>query len=212
MSDQALFDGAMARVNDGYFDLAAKDFEQIEYLHPYSPLVSKSWLMAGYSSYLNGKYLDAAAYFDKFVKARPSAPEVPYAMYMVGISYYEAAGPITRDMRNSVQAQRAFEMLERNFPSSEYARDAKPKISLIANSLAAKEMLIAGELFRRRNLLASLDRYQGVIGRHGKTLFAPEALFRSAEIYDMIGEPGDADNMRRILRLNFPESEWAARL
>ncbi|MDR1009512.1 MAG: outer membrane protein assembly factor BamD [Rickettsiales bacterium] len=211
-TDQELFDIAMKKMNDEYYDLAVKDFEQIEYIYPYSPLVSKAWIMAGYAAYKDKKYLDAAGSFEKMVKHHPSSPQAPYAMYMVAISYYDAMMPITRDQKSTSQALVAMERLVAVYPESEYAADVKPKIIILRNNLAAKEMSIAEELFRRRNLLAALNRYQTVIVKFDTTLFVPEAIFRAAEIYRMLGEQQDAENMMKLLKANSPESEWVGKI
>jgi outer membrane protein assembly factor BamD len=142
---------------------------------------------------------------------QPGAKEIPYAQYMAAMSLYSQISPINREQRNAESALLAMERLVREHPDSEYAADVRPKMAEARNILAAKQMFIARELVRAKNFLGALNRYQTVIAKHDTTLYAPEALFRTVELYNVLGQPGDAENMRRILELNYPDSEWAAK-
>ncbi|MCL2439965.1 MAG: outer membrane protein assembly factor BamD [Alphaproteobacteria bacterium] len=209
IADTVVFDRAMRQFERRNYPEATKMFEDMEFSHPYSPLITRAWIMAGYSAYRDKKYSDAADYFDKVLRLRPSYEHIDYAIYMKGLANYDSMRSIPRDQRSAVAAIAEFERLVQRFPDSEYTRDAKAKMQVARNNLAAKEMLIASELFRRRNLLGALDRYQGVVRNFEGTVFVPEALFRQAEIYRMMGEAQPAADIMTILKLNFPDNEWA---
>ncbi|MDR2098585.1 MAG: outer membrane protein assembly factor BamD [Rickettsiales bacterium] len=207
-TDREIYDIGLASLREEYYAPAAQEFMQIEYNHPYSTLVGKSWIMAGYSYYMDGKYAEAIEAFEKLAKYRPSSPLVPYATYMIAMSYYDQMSPVNRDQRATELALASMEKLVKAFPDSEYAADVKPKIIIARNNLAAKEMFTAKELLRKKNVIAALNRYQTVIARYQTSLFVPEALFRAVELYLIINERESAEDMARLLQVNYPDSEW----
>ena len=69
-------------------------------------------------------------------------------------------------------------------------------------------MYIASSLVKRKNIIGALNRYQTVIRKYETTLFVPEALFRTVEIYDMMGEYDEVKNMTKLLEINYPKTKW----
>lgn len=206
--DTEIFELAMKQINDGNNISAANSFMQIEYNYPYSPLVAKSWYLMGYAYYLEGKYADAIEQFERLLKFQPNHPQAPYAAYMIAISYYDQISPITRDQKMTEMALIKMSDVVQKYPDTKFAEDLKPKIIIAKNDLAAKEMYIAKTLMTKQNIIGALNRYQTVIRKFETTLFVPEALFRTVEIYNIMGEKEEAMNMTRLLEVNYPESEW----
>ena len=190
-------------------NLSAIDaFKQIDYNHPYSSYVAKSWVMAGYAYYLEKKYTDAIEQFKKLLDLQPNHPMADYASYMIAISYYDQISPITRDQKMTEMALLNMTKLVEKYPNSKYAEDVKPKIIIARNNLAAKEMYIAGVLTKKKNIIAALNRYQTVIKKYETTLFVPEALYRTVEIYNIIGDKDEVKNMTQLLEVNYPNTKW----
>ena len=211
MEDGEIFDIGLKRLASERHEEAAEAFRHVELAHPYSDLLMRSFKLQGFALYRERRYFDAIEVFQKILRYDPMGEHAPYAMYMIALSYYDQISPITREQRMTQMALTAMEALVEKFPESEYAGDVKPKITIARNMLAAKEMFTARALVRGKNIVAALNRYQTVIVKFESTLFVPEALFRAAEIYGMMGADEDARNMIVVLRLNFPDSEWTAR-
>ena len=207
-TDKEIMDDGFRHLKSGDDLSAAKAFEQVDYNHPYSPLIANSWYMAGYSYYIGKRYVEAIEQFEKLLKFQPNHPKAPYAMYMIAMSYYDQISPITRDQQMSNNALKAMMELTEKYPDSIYAKDVEPKIIIAKNNLAAKEMYIAKTLMKRKNVVAALNRYQTVIKQYETSLFVPEALFRTVEIYVFMDEIADAKNMLKLLEVNYPDTEW----
>lgn len=207
-SDVEIYEKAMKELSKGNNISATNAFMQIEYNHPYSPLIAKSWYMMGYAYYLEKKYTDAIEQFERLLKFQPQHPQAPYASYMIAISYYDQISPINRDQKMTALALDKMEELIKKYPNSKFADDVKPKIIIARNNLAAKEMFIADTLVAKKNIVAALNRYQTVIRKYETTLFVPEALFRTVEIYNMMGEKEEAVKMTRLLEVNYPNTDW----
>ncbi|MBQ8660658.1 MAG: outer membrane protein assembly factor BamD [Alphaproteobacteria bacterium] len=187
---------------------ATEAFKQVEYNHPYSPFVAKSWIMAGYAYYKEKKYIDAIEQFERLLKFQPNHPQADYSMYMIAMSYYDQISPITRDQKMTEMSLLKMQELEKKYPDSKFTNDVKPKIIIARNNLAAKEMYIASTLVEKKNIIAALNRYQTVIKKYETTLFVPEAIFRTVEIYNIMGDKDEVKNMTRLLEVNYPKTKW----
>jgi outer membrane protein assembly factor BamD len=194
-------------VGDDY-ELAAQQFEEVERQHPYSVWASKAQLMSAYSYYLANSYDDAIGALDRFVALHPGSPEVPYALYLKGLSYYEQISDVHRDQKMTQDALDALGEVVRRFPDSEYARDARLKIDLANDHLAGKEMTIGRYYLSKKNYLAALNRFQTVIRDFQTTTHVPEALHRLVEINLVLGLQGEAQATGAVLGYNFPGSDW----
>lgn len=208
LSDKEIYDSAIKNINNQDSISALNELNQIEYNHPYSSLVPNSWVLTGYTYYKDKKYPEAIEAFEKLIKYQPNHKDVPYAMYMIAICYYDQISPISRDQKMTEQALIHMEKLKNSFPDSKYTTDILPKIRIARNNLAAKEMYIAKNLMKKKNIIAALNRLQTIIAKYDTTLFVEEALYRTVEIYLILREPEDAKNMLRLLEYNYPNSNW----
>ena len=208
LSDREIYDSAIKNINNNNDISAISELSQIEYNHPYSSLVPNSWVLTGYTYYKDKHYPEAIDAFEKLIKYQPNHKDVPYAMYMIAISYYDQISPISRDQKMTELALLNMEKLKEAFPDSKYTKDIFPKIRIAKNNLAAKEMYIAKNLLKKKNVIAALNRLQTIIAKYDTTLFVEEALYRTIEIYLILREPEEANNMLRLLEYNYPNSNW----
>jgi outer membrane protein assembly factor BamD len=205
-----LYNSAMDDMQQADYKGAAKLFDEVERQHPYSPWATKAQLMSAYAHYRADEYDDAVASADRFIELHPANPDVAYAYYLKGLSYYERISDIHRDQEMTVQAKKTFEELVARFPESDYARDAKVKIELANDHLAGKEMTVGRFYLRRGQHLAAINRFRVVILQYQTTTHVPEALLRLTEAYTAIGLTEEARKTAAVLGHNFPGSEWYA--
>jgi outer membrane protein assembly factor BamD len=205
-----LYNSAMNDMNDGNYRGAAKHFDEVERQHPYSPWATRAQLMAAYAHYEANQYDDAVVAIDRFVELHPANPDVPYALYLKGLCYYERISTVERDQEMTEQARRAFQELISRYPSSEYARAAKVKMELAIDNLAGKEMVVGRFYLQQKNYLAAINRFKRVVENYQATTHVPEALLRMTESYTALGLHDEARKTAAVLGYNYPESEWYA--
>lgn len=203
-----LYNEAMDNLEAGETKQAAKLFDEVERQHPYSEWATKAQLMAAYSHYQANQYDEAIAACDRFIELHPANPDVPYAYYLKGLSYYEQISDIHRDQEMTEQAKRTFQELVNRFPNSEYARDAAIKIDLANDHLAGKEMVVGRYYLQRGYYLAAINRFKAVVDKYQTTTHVPEALLRLTEAYTALGITDEAQKTAAVLGYNFPQSEW----
>jgi outer membrane protein assembly factor BamD len=205
---EELYNQALDQLQDGNPRQAAQDFEEVERQHPYSQWATRAQLMAAYAFYQADAYDDAVDAARRFIDLHPGHPDVAYAYYLIGVSYYEQISDVGRDQRNTELALEAFEELIRRFPESGYARDAGLKADLARDHLAGKEMNIGRYYLRRAKYVAAINRSRSVIERYQSTTHVPEALHRLTEAYMSLGVAEEARRTAAVLGYNFPSSIW----
>lgn len=205
---ETLYSEAKRRLDRGNTRLAAALFDEVERQHPYSPWARRAQLMSAFSYYVAQDYNKAIASAQRFLSIHPGNKDAPYAYYLIGLSYYEQISDVQRDQKITEQARTALREVNRRFPTTEYAADARLKLDLVEDHLAGKEMEI-GRLYERsgRWLSAQL-RFQNVVENYQTTSHAPEALFRLTETSLALGIPSEALKYASVLGANYPGSEW----
>jgi len=193
------------------YEEAARAFEEVERQHPYSQLAVRSQIMAGYSYFEGQLYEQAIAALRGFIDLHPGHRDVPYAHYLIGMSYYERISDVGRDQEMTEEALRAFGELVRRFPESEYTRDAQLKMDLAFDHLAGKEMEIGRFYQRQQKFVAAINRFRTVIEAYDTTTHVPEALHRLTESYLALGVVDEARNAAAVLGYNYPDSVWYER-
>jgi outer membrane protein assembly factor BamD len=203
-----LYNEAMDLLERGENARAATAFEEVERQHPYSTWATRSQLMAAFAFYEANAYDEAVAAAQRFIELHPGNPDVPYAYYLIGISYYEQMSDVGRDQKMTERAYQAFDELIRRFPDTPYARDASLKLDLTRDHLAGKEMEIGRYYLRQGKYVAAINRFRNVIDHYQTTTHVPEALHRLTEAYLALGVEEEARRTAAVLGHNYPGNRW----
>ena len=205
---EELYNQALDHLEAGEPISAARAFEEVERQHPYSQWATRAQVMAAFAFYQANQYDDAIAAAQRFIDLHPGNENVPYAHYLIGVSYYEQMSDVGRDQRMTQQALQAFDALIQRFPGSAYARDARLKADLAHDHLAGKEMEIGRYYLRRGQYVGAINRFRSVIDNYQTTTHVPEALHRLTEAYLALGVEAEAERTAAVLGANFPGSRW----
>lgn len=208
---EQIYGKAMSHMDAREYIPATKEFDEVERQHPYSEWARRSMLMSAYAHYQVNQYDEAILSAQRFISLHPSNRDVPYAYYLIGLSYYERISDVGRDQKMTENALNSFYELTRRFPTSEYARDARLKIDLTLDHLAGKEMEIGRYYEKSGKWLAASLRFRNVVDNFQTTSHAPEALFRLTETNLALGIPEEAKKYAAVLGANYPGSEWYAK-
>lgn len=65
---------------------------------------------------------------------------------------------------------------------------------------------------KKENFGAAITKFQSIITDAQETVMPAEAMYRLTEAYTAIGLPEQADGYAEMLKLNFPDSNWAKKL
>ena len=197
------------KVGDAFF--AAKKFREAESLLPQSEWAAKASLMASYADYSRNAFSNSVFSFERHIANYPADENIPYAHYMIAICYYEQILDEKKDLRPLLQAKEKFEFIVLDYPETDYATDARFKLDLIVDQLAAKEMSIARYYMKAEKWISALNRLKIVVEKYDKTVFIEEALHRLVEVYYRIGLVEEAKQAAAILGYNYQSSQWYER-
>jgi outer membrane protein assembly factor BamD len=192
------------------FENAVLSFDEVERQHPYSVWATKAQLMAAFASYKRDDYDEAIVGLDRFIELHPGNPDVAYAYYLKGLSYYEQISDVGRDQKMTELALDALRDVMRRYPNSKYGRDARAKLDFVKDHLAGKEMAVGRYYQKRREFLAAINRFRSVLQNYQTTTHVPEALLRLTESYLSLGITDEAQMATAVLGHNFPGSKWYA--
>lgn len=203
-----LYSKAMDELMDENYEKAAELFDEVERQHPYSIWATKGQLMAAFSWYRKGSYPEAVVTLERFIQLHPAHKNVDYAYYLRALSYYERISDIARDQKMTERAQVALEEVVSRFPDGAFAADARPKLLLVRDQLAGKEMEIGRYYQARGHYLAAINRFRTVVDEYETTTHVREALHRLTELYLALGVTDEAQKSAAVLGYNYPGSDW----
>ena len=197
------------KIGDAFY--ATKKFKEVESIMPQSKWAAKASLMASYSEYSRNAYDSSIFGLERHIKNYPADQNIPYAHYLIAICYYEQILDEKKDILPLLKAKKKFEFIIKTYPETDYAIDARFKIDLIVDQLAAKEMSIARFYMKTEKWIPALNRLKVVVEKYDKTIFIEEALHRLVEVYYRLGLTEEAKQAAAILGYNYQSSKWYER-
>ncbi len=204
----AAYQAGVKALESGDVYYAAKKFNEAELLYPQSEWASKAILMAAYAFYTQGYYGSAGEELDRFIKKYPKNPNLDYAYYLLAICHYESIVDEKKDLKPLLQAKKSFILVIEKFPLTDFALDAKYKLGLINDLLAAKEMYIARHYIKKEKWIPAINRLKVIVDQYDTTVYIEEALHRLVEVHYRIGLISEAKKYANTLGYNYLSSQW----
>ena len=99
-------------------------------------------------------------------------------------------------------AKEKFIYIVQNYPNTDYAVDAKWKMGLIVDQMAAKEMYIGRYYMSTEKWIGAINRFQNVVKSYDTTIYVEDALHRLVEVYYKIGLVEEAQKIAVVLGYN----------
>ncbi len=187
---------------------AVQKFNEAELLYPQSPWAAKSALMSAYAWWSQGYYGDTIDELNRFIKLYSNHNNLDYAYYLLAMSYYDSIIDEKKDLRPLMEAKKNFKIVIKEFPDTDYSLDAKYKLNLIEDNLAAKEIYIARHYIKKQKWIAAINRLQNILKFYDETIYVEEALHRLVEIHYILGLEIEAKKYATTLGYNYKSSEW----
>ena len=164
--------------------------------------------METYANYRMGKFDDAILAADRYIALFPSSDQIAYVLFLKGTSYFAQITDITRDQQISQNAISTYVLLITNYPTSEYAKDARDKMVIAVDQLAGKEMSVGRYYEGNGQYAAAINRFRMVVDKYQTSTHIEEALFRLTESNLALGLTAEAQTAAAVLGHNYPSSDW----
>ena len=195
-------------LDSGDYFAAGKKFLEVEVLLPQSQWAPKSVLMASYSYYLQDYYSLAIENLKRYFKTYPKDRNMAYAHYLLAMCYYETIEGEKKDLAPLILSKKELLFIIENFPDTDYAYDAKFKIDLINDVLAAKEVYIGRHYINKKKWIPALNRFKNVLNNYETTDHVEEAIHRLVEINYILGLEEESLKYAALLGYNYNSGEW----
>ncbi len=220
-SANKLYAEAKDALNEGSYAKAVKYFEKLESRYPYGRYAQQAQIDIAYAYWKDQEPASAIAACDRFIKLHPNHPNVDYVYYLKGlINFNENLGIMgivsnqdmtERDPKGARESFDAFRELVTRFPDSKYTPDAILRMKYLVNALASLELHVARYYMKRGAYLAAANRAQYTVLNYPDAPATEEALFIMIKAYDALALNDLRDDAERVMRKNFPDSEYYVR-
>ena len=202
------YNKGMSFIETGDYFAASKKFLEVEILLPQSKWAPKSVLMASYSYYLQSYYSLAIENLNRYIKTYPKDKNMAYAHYLLAMCYYETIEGEKKDLAPLIASKKELIFIIENYPETDYAYDARYKIDLINDTLAAKEVYIGRHYVKKKKWIPALNRFKSVLKNYETTNHVEEAIHRLVEIYYILGMEDESLKYASLLGYNYNSGEW----
>jgi outer membrane protein assembly factor BamD len=220
-SANKLYAEAKTAMGEGTYDKAIKYFEKLEARYPYGRFAQQAQLEVAYAYYKQQEKPQAIAACERFIRLHPNHPNVDYAYYLKGlVNFNEDLGLLghvsmqdltERDPKAAAESFEDFKALVNKFPESKYAKDSALRMAYLVNALASHEVHVANYYMRRGAYVAAANRAQTAVKTYPDAPAVEEALFILVKAYDALKMDDLRDDAERVMRKNFPNSEYFVR-
>lgn len=199
---------AFTMLKDKNYTEAAEKFEAIYDDYPLSKWSIKAQSMAAYAYFADEKFEDVIRVAEAFSSLNPGSEYIPYMHYMKSLSYFNLIPNVDRGQNYTKMASSNFRELTARFPDSEYFDDAKEKIQIIDERLAAAEMDVGRYQMVNQNYIGAIMHFDAVVNEYRNTDQATEAYFRLYEIYHKLGMDKQAKISQNQLAAFDKNEDW----
>ncbi len=211
---ERLYAEARSALDSGSYDNAVELYEKLEARFPFGTFGQQAILDLAYAYYKNDDPDAAVSTAERFIKLYPQNAHVDYAYYLKGLANFQRGKGFTerilpidesqRDPGSSLQAFQDFSDLVKRYPDSQYAEDAKLRMTHLRNILAEHEVHVAQYYMRRGAFVAAANRARYVIEKYARTPSIPDALVIMAKAYKVMDLTELSEDAVRVLELNYP--------
>lgn len=202
------YNEGVAALNSSDAAFASKKFNEVEMLFPQSEWAPKALLMSSYAYWSQQYYNDSIKELKRFIEVYPNNQNLDYAYYLLAMNYYDSIVDEKKDLKSLAQSKNYFKIVVERFPGTDYSLDAKYKLDLIQDFLAAKEIYIARHYIKKKKWIPAINRLKNIVNEYNTTIYIEEALHRLVEIHYRIGLENEAKKYAQTLGYNYETSKW----
>jgi outer membrane protein assembly factor BamD len=217
LSATQLYSAAKTSLKKKEYTTAAKQFEAMESMYPFSDYTEQSQLDLIYAYYENEDYPSAAATAERFLHLYPRAKHVDYAYYMKGLANFQQTRGVFakmlpmdeswRDPGTQSQALLDFSVFIQKFPESKYKPNALQRMIYLRNMFAQHELHVSQFYFKRKMYVAANERASYLVKNYPQAPSAQKALVIMYQSNKALGLNQAADDALKVYQATYHTSE-----
>jgi outer membrane protein assembly factor BamD len=161
---EVVYREAKELIADGRFLMAIEKLNLIRSKYPYSYYATHAELLNADVLFAQENYVEAAAAYIVFKDFHPKHAKMNYVIWRIAESFYfQLPSTFDRDLAPGHEAVKYYKDLIRNFPDSEYVKEAKDKIISCQTMFRQKEQYIADFYFKTEVYDSARFRYLSIL-------------------------------------------------
>ena len=212
-SELAYYNDAIAQIDKGRYTQAVEDLTSLRTFYPTGQYAEQALLDMMYAQYAGGKYENAAASAEQFIRLYPSNPQVSYAYYVRGVANMQGSSEGIKLLKlNQAERDTAyyriavanFQELLNKYPNSPYSTYSAQRMTCIYNQFAESEMSAANWYIEREAYVAAVNRAKWVFQYYPLSESVPDAIAVLAYSHEKLGLNDLAKEYKTLLQINYP--------
>lgn len=160
------------------------------------------------AQYDSSSYIEAAASYEDFRKLHPKHEKAPYALYRLGLCYYNQITSIDTDQTPVKNAVNVFENFLGQYSASEYANEVKEKLEICQSKQIQYEIYVGRFYLRTEKYQAAIKRLEGVLAKSPQSPIHDETLFYLGEAYILSGAKSKGRDVFNRLSTDYASSKY----
>jgi outer membrane protein assembly factor BamD len=174
----ALYTDGMVLFNAGKYEEAIEVFTRLKDYFPADEIYApKADLRIADCNFFRKEYPESITRYLEFKKEYPFHPDIPYAEYQLGLSYYQQILSMDRDQKATARALTAFQNVVANYPNTVFAQKSEEKIVFCQRRLAENELYIADFYLRKGKYAAAEKRASSALAKYPDSGIKDHALY-----------------------------------
>ncbi len=203
-SPEASFKEADELSAKGHYDDAIAQWKKVKESYRSPEVTAMAELKIADAYYAKEGWIEAAAAYEDFRKLHPKNDKAPYALYRMALSHYNQIEKIDTDQTPVKNAATSLEMFLRQYPQSEYVKDASDKLSLCRLKMAQYELYVGRFYYRTGKYISAVGRLEGILKKYADLPLKDETLYYLGASYLQSGEIAKGKDALSRLVKEFP--------
>lgn len=207
------YDQGFDAYESGEYTEALKTFNFVRTKFPYSKYAALASLRIADTYFAQDQMPNAIEAYRRFIQLHPTHPDVPYAHYRVGLSYYEQLPgdwfflppAYEKDLASTGEAEAALGRFLELYPNSQFAEEIAEKLSIVRQRLADHEFYAATFYMERGKPRAAAMRLEFLLEHYPGLGFDQEGLFLLGKAYLLLRDVPQAVSIWMRLIEQHPE-------
>jgi outer membrane protein assembly factor BamD len=211
-TDEQAFTRAMELYRKkNYYD-AKPAFTELRDKFPLSPYAVIAELRLADIHYFKEEYVEAIHFYEEFKRLHPSNPDVPYAIYQLGMCHFKQLETFDRDQTPAEKASTFFEYLIKNYPASPFTGSAMGYYKICRKSMLEHDYAIGRYYYKNKKYWAAKERFRDVLSQYAFIKNRDEVLYYLGLSYHHLDEPAKAREVLLSLQQDHPGSPYEAEM
>lgn len=207
-SDEECFTRAMELYRKKDYWQAKPAFTELRDKFPLSPYAVIAELRLADIHYFNKEYVEAVHFYEEFKRLHPSNPDVPYAIFQLGMCYFEQVESFDRDQTPAEKAADFFQSLIKNFPDSPFTGTAMGRYKICRQRMFEHDFSIGRFYYKTKKYWAAKERFRDVLSEYGFISNRDEVLYYLGMTYRQLHDDAQAQEVLSALVREFPQSSY----